>query len=204
MSKDYDRFLRISAWNFLQQQEIDALPVDPLLLLSKNGWEACTYSMLSQRTGKTIPVIRKKYHTGSFVFWSEKEERFVVCYDADLPAQEIRWLLMQEIAHIVLGHVSRTVPILSRAAQERRDLAKSEARGFTRRVLCPSIVLHDCKAFSVADIARLCGIPKRVAEYRSKHMQILEERGAFRTDPIEVDVERQFKDFILAQRKAKG
>ncbi len=196
MSKEHDRFLRISAWDFLLCQGICTLPIDVLSLLPKNGWAEGRYSQLAQRTGLSVAGIRTKYHPQGFVFWSETEERFWVCYDETLPVPTVRWQVMQDIAHIVLGHVSRDFPRLSRLDGARRTLSASEALSFTRRVLCPSIVLHELGALTPERIAHLCGIPRQAAEYRSRHMQILEARGAFCTDPMEVDVERQFAPFI--------
>jgi hypothetical protein len=63
-------------------------------------------------------------------------------------------------------------------------------------VLCPSIVLHNCKALEPCQIENLCGISSEAATYRSKHIKELELRNKFLTHPLEVKVQKQFEPFV--------
>lgn len=190
-------YLRDSAWNFILEQGIRSLPVNPSRLIERNGWVMYTYVQFAKKLGRTVGEIAARFSPEAFVFWSVRENNFVICYNANFPVPVIRWSLMHEIAHIVLGHISAEVPSLNRVRSEERSVFEIEAQGFARRVLCPSIVLHDCRAISPESIMFLCGISREAAEYRSKYMQELERRNRWRTHPLEAAVEKQFRIFIF-------
>lgn len=190
-------YLRDLAWNFILDQRIRSLPVNPSRLIKQNGWRLYTYAQFADRIGQTLEKVVEQFSREAFVFWSQRENNFVICYNASFPVPVIRWSLMHEIAHIVLGHISPEVPSLNRVRSEERSVLEIEAQGFARRVLCPSIVLHDCRAISPESIMYLCGISREAAEYRSKYMQELERRNRWRSHPLEVAVEKQFRIFIM-------
>lgn len=190
-------YLRDSAWKFILDQGICSLPINPSRLIERNGWALYTYAQFAEKIGRSTAEIVERFSREAFVFYSVREKTFVICYNADFPPPVVRWTLMHEIAHIVLGHISEEVPSLNRVRSEERSVFETEAQGFARRVLCPSIVLHDCKAISPAAIMYLCGISHEAAEYRSKYMQELERRDRWRLHPLEVAVEKQFRIFIF-------
>ena len=190
-------YLRDAAWRYILDQGICALPVQPTRIIKASGWCLYTYSQFAKKTGYTVPDIISKFNPEAFVFWSQRVQNYVICYNASYPVDVIRWSLMHEIAHIVLGHISADVPTLTRVRAPQRSIFEVEAQGFARRVLCPSIVLHACRAIEPVQIMQLCGISRTAAEYRSTHMHELEIRNRWRIHPLERAVEHQFRIFIL-------
>lgn len=190
------RFLQEAAWRFLLDQHITSLPVDPFRITSKNGWLVYTYEEFASLVHKSVHDLIDRYEKDGFTFWSRHDECFIICYNTALPFPVCRWTLLHEIAHIHLRHITTETPIKTRVRTEDRPLFEREAQGFARRVLCPSIVLHGCKAFEPEQIMRLCGISYDAAVYRSEYIKILEARGMFNTSPLERQVERQFAPFV--------
>lgn len=188
--------LQVSAWRFLLDQNINALPVDPFWLASQNGWQIYTYEEFATLVHKSVQDLINRYEKDGFAFWSRRDGCFIICYNAMLPFPVCRWTLLHEIGHIHLRHINPETPILTRIRTEDRPLFEREAQGFARRVLCPSIVLHDCKAFETEQIMRLCGISREAAKYRSEYIKKLEVRGKFLIDPLEREVKEMFAPFV--------
>lgn len=197
-------FLQEAAWRFILDEGIKSLPVHPIAIINRHGWKLYTYHDFAKQVHKSVAALMDEYDKEGFVFWSYRDQTFVICYNSDFPADAIRWTLMHEIAHIVLKHVSPRIPALPRIKTNEKPLFEVEAQGFARRVLCPSIILHACKAFSPHDIMQLCGVSYEVAKQRSDYIKALEVRGKFRSNPLEKAVEKQFQLFILRWFVAKG
>lgn len=204
MGNSEDIFLRETAWQFLLDQKINKLPVSSLSVAQSNGYRVLTYKEFAKIIDKPTSYLIDTYDNDGFVFWSKADQCYIICYNSDLPPTTCRWTVMHEIAHIVLGHVTPEAPPLTRVRKIEHPRFEREADGFVRRVLCPSIVLHDCKAFEVSDIIKLCGISKEAANYRSDYIKKLEIRNKWRTDPFEVEVEKQFRLFILSYWRNKS
>ncbi len=190
------RFLQTTAWSFLLDQKIASLPVDPFRIATQNGWKIYTYEAFAAVVGKSVAELIARYEKDGFAFCAKGDDTFVICYNSALPFSTCRWTLLHEIAHIHLGHINPQTPIISRVRTEYRPLLEQEAQGFARRVLCPSIVLHHCKAHEPDQIMRLCGVSRDAANYRSKYLKKLETRGMFGVHPLERKVEAQFAPFV--------
>lgn len=198
-----DIFLREQAWQFILKMKINKLPVNSWNVAEQCGYKVLKYEELAQIIDKTIEYIIDMYDNDGFVFWSGAEQCFVICYNSNLHNSIYRWTIMHEVAHVVLGHISPSTPALKRIRQVEHPRLEREADGFARRVLCPSIVLHDCKATEIADIMNLCGISREAALYRSNYIKQLEARNKWRIDPLERKVESQFEKFISNYIKIK-
>lgn len=190
-----DIFLRNSAWNFILDQKIKELPINSFVIAQMNDCKVITYKELSKSINKTINYLKETYSDDGFVFWSSSKCCYIICYNDELPSTAIRWTIMHEISHIRLEHVNKDTPALTRIRRIEHPIFEREADGFVRRVLCPSIVLHNCKALEVIEIMQLCGISKQAAFYRSEYIKRLEIRSKWRLDPLELKVENQFKSF---------
>lgn len=70
-----------------------------------------------------------------------------------------KWTSAHELGHILSGHISEEVAIITRE-QER------EADQFAADLLAPLSVLHFCGVSSAREIERLCGISRQAAELR--------------------------------------
>lgn len=194
-TKTGDILLRKREWYFLLENHIAALPIDIFALAATCGYGVTTFIKYSEFTGEPLEKIIQKYNNKGFLFWSIWRKTFVVCYNGINPPYMERWIIMHEISHIELGHVQRDETAL-RARTFENVFMEIEADDFAMGILCPSIVLHDCGIIEADDIMKLCGIPRKEAEYRSDYMKMLEGRNEWRTDPLEVKVEKQFKPFI--------
>jgi len=189
-----DLYLRQKAWQYIIENRIQTLPVDVFGLASK--YVMLSYRHYSELTGKTMAYIIDRYDRDGFVFWSNRQQNYIVCFNDAQPAVTVRWTVMHEIAHITLGHVAPDASAHTRIRKKSHPYAEAEADGFARRVLCPSIVLHNCGALETPDIMALCGISRTAAAYRSRYMKKLELRNMWRTDPLEAKVEAQFNAFV--------
>ena len=103
---------------------------------------------------------------------------------------------MHEMGHIFLGHILPDTPALSRVGTVKRALFEVEAQEFARRVLCPSIVLYNCKAFEAEEIMELCGISFEAADAISEYLKNLKSHVLSITDPQGLEVEKQFEPFV--------
>ncbi len=190
------QFIREQAWRFLLKQKINYLPIDPLALAFQLDYAVFPYEKAASLLNTTPQWLANEFDNDGYCFWSDKLKKFVICYNSALPFSICRWTILHEIAHIYLQHIPPKAEKLDRIRAPFRTLFEIEAQGFARRVLCPSIVLHHCRAFQPDEIMQLCGISREAARYRSEHMKILESRNQFRLHPLERKVEKQFLPFI--------
>lgn len=96
------------------QNNIDNLPVDPFPIAEKNSWSILTYSQFSTIIGKNVSYLTVNYDSNGFVFFSNKKQTFVICYNPAFSTDIVRWTLIHEMAHIYLGHVSNKSPLIKR------------------------------------------------------------------------------------------
>lgn len=193
-------FLRKSAWKFLIRYAVCALPVDVFRLCGDMAVILRTYADLSALISQPESYIHLHYDPDGFAVWSRRDQAFLIYYNQAVHETVKRWTLMHELAHIHLGHI-RQDAFYTRTKRQSRQWLEEEADGFTRRVLCPSIVLHEIQALTPQAIARCCGISMQAASYRARLMAALELRNLFFYDPLEKQVAQQFSDYIREQQK---
>ncbi len=122
-----------------------------------------------------------------------------IIYDDSLSTAHSRFVIAHELGHIFLGHEYKYA---SRRFDADRGKLKCEREAdmFAVRLLAPACVLHELKILRADDIAEICMIPKGVAAERARRMKMLEERGAYYTSPLELQVREKFSDFISEYR----
>lgn len=192
-----DIFLRELSWKYILDKNIKELPIDAFVLATNEGHIILNYIEYAKICKLTVDYVIEKYDNDGFIFWSKRHKCYVLCYNSTLPPTVIHWTIMHEIAHVILGHVTSSSPPLSRIRRITHPLFEREADGFARRVICPSIVLHDCKAIEIFDIMLLCGISFEAAQHRSEYMKKLEQHNKWLTDPLEKLVQAQFEPFVI-------
>ena len=200
MKKKLNIELRDKAWRFILDNGINRLPVDLFRLAEKLGYTIMSYADIEKISGISSKTLEKKYSKKGISYLSAYGNHMIF-YNAEQSKEEARWTIMHEIAHIHLGHVNRK----AQTRIQGQDLLKeSLADGFSRRILCPSIVLHKCNAIEPEEIMTLCGISKSAANIRSTYMKRLKTRDKFLTHPLEKMVFAQFLAFIVAYKKSHG
>ena len=163
--------------------------------------ETRTYREAAERSGVSEAELCARYDPDGFVTWSKRASGYVIYYNQNMNEQQLRWTLMHELSHVHLGHVQA---LRTREKGKLHAWMETEADGMTRRVLCPSIVLHDLQALQPERIARCCGVSRQAARFASERMAVFERRNCYRMDALERQVEQQFMDFIRRGRPETG
>jgi hypothetical protein len=191
-----ERSSRETAWNFLLENEINALPLRPQSLLARYDIELLSYGGLARITNEDMDVLSEKYGGGgfeAFAFISSDGRRFIVCEDESSALR--RENITMQLSHFVLDHLSDSRRILERRAKYYAAY-QEEAREFTRRVLCPSIVIYKLGLSSAAEVAAVCGVGGALAEEVAGHLPELIKRGRFLDSKLEQEVLDRFQGFI--------
>lgn len=194
---------RDTAWRALIQLDVRALPVDAEALAQRLGMEIHPFpdaqadprlTAWLSRAGKGVCVslrIRGAWHMFVQDSLSENQRRFAVAH---------------ELGHLLLSHETCSLATGIRAFRSQEnagdliedplDLDDYAADIFAIRLLAPACVLHEMHADRAGRIAALCGLPPRAAALRAERMDLLNERDAFFTHPLEKQVRDRFLPFI--------
>lgn len=189
--------MRVAALEFLLNNKIDKLPVNPFTVALKNSWQILTYTDFSAITKRSASYLITHYDEQGFVFWSKQKGTFIICYNQAFPADSVRWTLFHEMGHISLRHVSDATPLMCRNGTDKPFL-EAEAQAFARGVLCPYVLLRDCEIESVDELTEFSGIPIKEAEVLSRYIS---GNCEYSEIPLEKEVEKQFAAFIADYKK---
>lgn len=200
---------RDTAWRALLQLDVRALPVDAEALAGRLGMEIHPFpdaqadprlAMWVGRAGSGVCVslrIRGAWHVFVRDSLSENERRFAVAH---------------ELGHLLLSHGTRSLAPGIRAFQspenegdlmaDPQELDDYAADIFAIRLLAPACVLHELHVDQAGQITALCGLPPRAAALRAERMELLNERDAFFTHPLEKQVRDRFLPFLRSRQTA--
>lgn len=128
-----------------------------------------------------------------------------------LDERQERFALAHELGHMILHHptyaLDRGVHAF-RGRENAGDLLEDPeeiwdyaADIFAIRLLAPACVLHALYLDQPGAIASLCGLPPRAAALRAERMELLNQRDAFLSHPLEKQVYRDFSPFVQARRR---
>ena len=119
-----------------------------------------------------------------------------------------RFFVAHELGHLLLAHETRVLSPGVRCfadAGNAGDLMEEPespldyaADIFAIRLLAPACLLHELRVDTPGGISALCGLPPRAAALRAERMQLLDQRDAFFTHPLEKQVRDRFLPFIRA------
>ncbi|KPI54795.1 hypothetical protein KW95_01595 [Clostridioides difficile] len=149
-----------------------------------------SYEEFAKLIRKDIDFIIEKYDKQGFVFWSKRDNTFVICYNTYYPFHSIRWTLIHELAHIFLGHATKTNVL--KLHSKSNKLFEVEAETFTKYILCPNAVLTECKISEISEIMYFCGVDKNVAFKKSVSLK----KSKNNTTSLDNLVIKQFNVFI--------
>ncbi|MCC0722320.1 ImmA/IrrE family metallo-endopeptidase [Clostridioides sp. ZZV14-6150] len=149
-----------------------------------------SYDEFSKLIRRDTNFIIEKYDKQGFVFWSKRDNTFVICYNTCYPFHSIRWTLMHELSHIFLGHATKTNVL--KLHSKSNKLFEVEAEAFTKYILCPHTVLSYCKILEISEIMYFCGVDKNIA--LKKSLSLKKEKNT--TTGLDNLVIKQFNVFI--------
>ena len=124
------------ACGILLSCDVRELPPDPLKIGEALGYRFMTYSELASQSGVTPAAFRETAPADAFT-----HAGVIVYDDAVRSADRIRFTLLHEIGHNVLGHCAPSAS--AEAGEAELRAMESEANAFARTMLLPVPVL-DC------------------------------------------------------------
>ncbi len=151
---------------FIVENGIRSLPVDPFELIRRNKWPLRTYQYHSEKLGISVRDIIDTYETED-AFTIYQDGRYSINYNDEITSPgRIRFTLMHEIGHIYLNHLSefeQTVLTRSGLSDAEYELLEKEANIFAAEVLSPFPVLQKLGWDKHTTIQKYCGLSKRAA-----------------------------------------
>ncbi|WP_217596315.1 ImmA/IrrE family metallo-endopeptidase [Cohnella sp. GbtcB17] len=131
-------------YHFFIAEDITTFPIDPFSIIKNHGWELYRYSQLAELHGKTIQDICDACQTEDACALRDGDTFIIMYNDTIENPNRIRFTLMHEIGHILLGHLSD----FGETQFNRGGLSKSEyetlereAHGFARNALAPPFII---------------------------------------------------------------
>ncbi|MCL2797493.1 MAG: ImmA/IrrE family metallo-endopeptidase [Firmicutes bacterium] len=158
------------------------LPIDPLELIHKHGWQVFTYSEVALESGQSIQQVCKYFHSNESVtfcnYANPDYPLYKIFYNDTLSIKEINMALAHEIGHITLGHfcdpaVTRLNFSLNTIVNpEIAPHLETEANIYAINLLCPA-PLFDVYKLGEDDIIAAFNISSETAKYCLKFNRLL-------------------------------
>lgn len=126
----------------------------------------------------------------------DEQGKWTIVYDDTETLGRTRFTIAHELGHILLGHELEAGFTHYRKISEGKPSKETQADEFAARVLAPACVLWALDVYDTNEIAELCNISLKAAEFRSQRMYTLKERNAFLMHPLEREVYNVFLPWI--------
>lgn len=185
----YYKQARNASWQCLLDVGIDSLPVKTLKITQFFNIDVLRDSEVN---------LLKPLESGCSMV--DRQGKWTIVYDDFDPPGRARFTIAHEIGHILLGHEIEAGFGHYRKIVEGKPITETQADEFAARLLAPACVLWALDISAADDIAALCGISRKAAEYRAKRMAVLRERNMFLTHPLEKKVFAAFEPWINQQK----
>ncbi len=174
--------VRNNAWEFLIKNDVKKYPLNLQEIVDKNNWIIWSYKYYCKIKNIDEAKLIEKYPDG---FTSEdRNGNFLICYNGKNNKQRNRFTICHEIGHIVLRHLYKN------------EKLETEANMFSARILMPMLLIKELKITSPEELARLCDVSIESATFRLKRFNEIKERERFYTNPLEIQLLEQLKDFL--------
>ena len=128
-----NKLVKIPSWRYDEienkivdlyiDEQINKIPINPFSIIKHEGYIAIPFSQFKQ---PIATASSNDEENDAFSFFSPQHNTFIIVYDDEKPLIRLRFTLMHEIGHIVLGHKCES------------ELAKKEADYFAAYALAPS------------------------------------------------------------------
>jgi hypothetical protein len=141
MDHTHTKYMTLEVFNFCN---IKSFPIDCFSIIKEYGLEAVSYSSLYDGLKNYCLM----YSDDAFKY------KNLICYNDDRPNGRVRFSLMHELAHILLGHQGDHT-----SAQEQ------DANFFASNVLAPRMAIHYAGCKNQSDVSKLFHITDEAAHY---------------------------------------
>lgn len=140
---------------------VHSFPIDCKELLIHYGYRLFTYRELQQKNPE-LYALCLDYSEDAFRSGVSK----IVAYNTDRPEGRIRFSLMHELGHHVLGHTHHS------------DQNEKAANAFASYILAPRMAIHYAQCKNANDVAKLFGMSFEAADnayidYRKWHRKVV-------------------------------
>lgn len=179
--------IRNTSWQCLLDYGIDSLPVKINNIIMKSP---------SIRLFKDSDV--KQLHHGQSGMTVFRNNVFNIAYRDTENKERCRFTIAHELGHILLGHM--LIDNTRYRTFGKYDKEEQAADMFAIRLLAPACVLHEIRALTAEQIAKVCNISITSASHRAERMAVLEKRNKWYSHPLERQVRKQFENFIEKHR----
>ena len=157
---DYNKIVTATIEVF-RKCDVHSFPIDCEDLLKYYGYRLFSYKELRDRSPE-LYSLSLGYSEDAFRAGASK----IVAYNPDRPHGRIRFSLMHELGHHVLGHNGAS------------DLNEKEANAFASHILAPRMAIHYSKCKNANDVARLFDMSFEAADnafidYRRWHRNVV-------------------------------
>lgn len=157
---DYNKIVTATIEVF-RRCDVHSFPIDCEGLLRQYGYRILTYKELLEKNHE-LYYLCMGYSEDAFRSGSAK----IVAYNSERPYRRIRFSLMHELGHHVLGHTGTS------------DWNEKEANAFASHILAPRMAIHYSKCKNANDVARLFDMSLEAADnafmdYRRWHRNVV-------------------------------
>lgn len=157
---DYNKIVTATI-DVFRKCSVHSFPIDCEDLLKHYGYRLFSYKELRDRNPE-LYSLSLGYSEDAFRAGASK----IVAYNPDRPHGRIRFSLMHELGHHVLGHTGVS------------DQNEKEANAFASHILAPRMAIHYSKCKNVNDVARLFDMSFEAADnafidYRRWHRNVV-------------------------------
>ena len=199
---------RDTAWRALLCLETKRLPVDAEALARQMGVEVLPYPDAGEEP--RLSALLQAAGGGKCVSLRIRGAWHIFLRREGLDGSGRRYAVAHELGHLLLSHETyRLAPgawaFCSREnagdlLEDPESVEDYAADIFAIRLLAPACLLHEMHVDTPASVTRLCGLPPRAAALRAERMELLNQRDAFFSHPLE----RQVRDAFLPYLREKG
>lgn len=181
--------------NFIKQEGIHPLPIQPLEIIQQNVFWLYTYEQFSEITGRDLEQICEIYGRDGFSMHISCQ--YFIIYNSARIKPRIKWTLMHELSHITLDHLENCKKCATNQSTcdlgegSRKDPYDQEADRFTADVLAPIPLLLLCDVRDVKTLQRITGMSSQASNIRFQ--QLLHANVSMQQLQA---YEQQFSDYI--------
>lgn len=180
--KVYDK-IEAAVVGLFVELNISSFPIDPFDIVKRKGYILHTYSELLSEVRQEL-VQRKLEATSMF---NPVLGTYMIYYDETKSLGRIRFTIMHEVGHIVLGH------------KQESDLAKMMANYFAAYSLAPSPIIMQYNCENSQDIAEAFDISMESADHTYKRYKNWYDYGG----PMREYENELIELFNLAEKEVK-